>query len=50
LQFFHSIQDAGIIEAVDILKWKKGLYAFLTGILLSFFRKRYRLNLFYLVA
>jgi len=34
---FSWIQDSGIIQTVEILKWKKGLFAFLTGMFLYYF-------------
>ena len=34
---FSWFQEAGLIESVDVLTWKKGVYALLTGLLLYYF-------------
>ena len=35
--FFSWFQEAGLIQSVEVLTWKKGVYALFTGFLLYYF-------------
>jgi len=34
---FSWLQESGLIESVDVLTWKKGVFSLLTGFLLYYF-------------